>query len=308
LTCPPGSPEADLVWEAAHELAIRHSQKGRVWAAIGVDYRPCPRNCRFCSFGSDWGIVRDSDEWAIEQVTDAARQFTEQGAYWITVRTTQHYPLKRVCELAQSIRAHVGDAISLVVNTGEFSFEEAEQMHAAGYRVAYHVYRLREGTDTGINPAARLQTLENIRRSALQLAYLVEPVGVEHTAREIATEMVRARDFGATLTGAMARVPVPGTPLGELPPLPEEKLTHVVAVSRLVAGDTATDICVHPPTETAVAAGANVVVVETGAVPRDRQEMRQEWRGLTMDQALAMLARHYPGVEMPARKPEDKGD
>ena len=38
--------------------------------------------------------------------------------------------------------------------------------------------------------------------------------------------------------------------------------------------------------------GANVVVVETGAVPRDRKEAEAEWRGFSMEDAKNLFARH----------------
>ncbi|NLC57454.1 MAG: radical SAM protein [Armatimonadetes bacterium] len=296
LACPPGSPAAETIWEAARELALRHAREGRIWAAIGVDYCPCPQNCSFCSFGEKWGIVRDSHEWSLEQIVAAGKSFAAQGAAFITIRTTQHYPLEQVCGIAEALRAAIPGCPKLVINTGEFSAAEAEQLHAAGYSMAYHVFRMREGVDTGISAKARLATLNVIHRSPLDLAFLAEPVGPEHTPAEIATEMVRARDLDATLMGVMARVPVPGTPKAPLGALTPEQVAHAIAVSRLVAGTVADDICVHPLNELALQAGANAIVVETGAVPRDREEIAREWRGLTMDQAREILGRYYPTV------------
>ena len=86
--------------------------------------------------------------------------------------------------------------------------------------------------------------------------------------------MVRARDLGAVIMGAMARVPVPGTPKAHLGQISEEKLARIIAVSRLVGGEVAQEICVHPPSDAAVAAGANAVVVETGAVPASARRSR----------------------------------
>ena len=296
LEIPLGTEESRAIADAAHALALRQSRQGRIWTAIGVDYCPCPQNCSFCSFGSDWGIVQDSHEWTEEQVVDAAARFAAEGASWITIRTTQHYPLERVCSLARAMRERIPNCPTLVANVGEMSLEQAEMLYDAGYSVAYHVFRLREGTDTGIDAEERLRSLENIRRSRLGLAFLAEPIGPEHTAAEIAREMVRARDLGAVIMGAMARVPVPGTPKAHLGQIPEEKLARIIAVSRLVGGEVAQEICAHPPSDAAVAAGASAVVVETGAVPRDSEEIRKEWRGLTMAQAKQLLGRHYPSV------------
>ncbi|MEG6503635.1 hypothetical protein V6C07_11405, partial [Desulfovibrio sp. 1214_IL3152] len=49
------------------------------------------------------------------------------------------------------------------------------------------------------------------------------------------------------------------------------------------------DICVHPPTPEALAWGANVLVVESGAVPRADTESTEEWQGFTVRDALSML-------------------
>ena len=37
--------------------------------------------------------------------------------------------------------------------------------------------------------------------------------------------------------------------------------------------------------------GANVVVVETGAVPRDGEDAAGDWRGFTLREAVALLHR-----------------
>ena len=291
LSLHPESADARGVLAAAREAARRFSgNRGRVWAAIGVDYRPCPMNCKFCSFGERWGIVRSAGEWPPEQVAHQAREFWRQGAHWVTLRTTEHYSLDRLCEVAERVgpAAHAG--AELVANTGELDRSGAQRLHAAGFTTAYHVLRLREGVDTGLRPEVRLATLAAIRDSDLKLAHLVEPVGPEHTAEELAECLLRALGYGATLTGAMARVPVPGTPLADFGQIGDRALALVVAVSRLVAGPRASDICVHPPSLEGVRAGANVVVVETGAVPREMAEARGTWRSFSLPEAQGLLA------------------
>ena len=133
----------------------------------------------------------------------------------------------------------------------------------------------------------------------MKLAHLVEPVGVEHTAEEIADCLLQALAHGASLTGAMARVPVPGTPLAVHGPLPKRELAKIIAVTRVVAGPNATDICVHPSCREGVLAGANTVVVEMGAVPREMEEVRSEWRAFTLSEAKALLASAGYDLPMP---------
>ena len=274
LELPLGTDDSRAIAEAAHALALRHSRQGRIWTAIGVDYCPCPQNCSFCSFGVDWGIIRDSHEWTEEQVVDAAARFAAEGASWITIRTTQHYPLERVWP-AKAMRERIPNCPTLVANVGEMSLDQAEMLYEAGYSVAYHVFRLREGTDTGIDAEERLRSLENIHRSRLGLACLAEPIGPEHTAAEIAREMVRARPGrGDRVPWRACRFLAP--PRRTRADLGGETGAHYRGQSpgrrRGRAG-----ICVTPP-DAAVAAGANAVVVETGAVPR-REEIRRSGAG-----------------------------
>ena len=291
LSLDPETDAVEPVFEAAREAARRFSaNRGRVWAAIGVDYRPCPMNCKFCSFGERWGIIRSAGEWAPEQVVRQARELWQQGAHWITLRTTEHYSPAKLCDLAQKVRSATSRDAELVANTGEFDVVGARALREAGFTTAYHVFRLREGVDTGIRADARLATLAAIRDSDLKLAHLVEPVGPEHGSEELADSLFRALEFGASLTGAMARVPVPGTPLAHCGPVSDRALAHVVAVTRLIAGARATDICVHPPSPEGVRAGANVVVVETGAVPREMEEARGAWRAFSVSEAQGLLA------------------
>ena len=289
----------ESLYQAGREAARRFSRnQGRIWAAIGVDYQPCPMNCRFCSFGEAWGLVKSRMEWPPERVEAQAVEFADQGAHWITLRTTEDYSIDRLAELCRRVIQATQGRVEMVANTGELTVSQAEKLKAAGFATIYHACRLREGIDTVLSVETRLSTMKAVQDAGLKLAHLVEPIGVEHRPEEIADCLLQALAYGATLTGAMARVPVPGTPLADYGPLPERELAKVIAVTRLVAGPRATDICVHPPIRAGVMAGANTVVVETGAVPREMEEVRSEWRAFTLPEAKALLAE--AGYDLPA--------
>lgn len=142
---------------------------------------------------------------------------------------------------------------------------------------------MREGADTPFDPASRINTLEKIAASSLDLAYLTEPVGTEHTSEEIADSILSSIQVGAKLSGAMARVPVPGTPLYDNGQISEERLAQIIAVSRIAGGYNTPDICAHPPSKLAVEFGANVLVAETGTVPRDDKVMTEDWNGYSIE-------------------------
>ncbi|WP_291441576.1 radical SAM protein, partial [Desulfovibrio sp.] len=300
LHVPPTSQEATFLGRRAREMARAVvGNSGRVWSAIGVDCQPCSMNCGFCSFGEKWGLVPEPFEWPVDRIVETARKFVEQGARWVTLRTTEFYSLPKLLDLVRDLRRKVPGNYDVVVNTGEFGPEEASAMRAAGVTVVYHSLRLGEGCTTCFKVEDRLATLAAVRDSDIRLAHLVEPVGPEHSNEEIADVLLTALGHKAALCGVMARVNVRGTPCGDAAQaeLSSLRLAQIAAVTRLAGGVQTPDICVHPPTPEALAWGANVLVVESGAVPRADMESPEEWRDFTVRDALGMLleAGYDPG-------------
>ncbi|MDK2834115.1 MAG: hypothetical protein PWP63_1202 [Methanolobus sp.] len=286
LQIDPDSEDAEMLGEAARTVAIAVTgNSGSVWASVGVDYRKCAMNCDFCAFGRKWGLVREESERTSQEIIEIVRRFVSHGARWITLRTTQFYGVDRLIQVVRDIRASVPGKYEIVVNTGEFNEKEAVLLADAGTQMVYHTIRLREGINTRFKPEDRIATLASVNSSPLDLAYLVEPVGTEHTNEEIADIFLTAMKYNARLCGVMARVPLPGTPLSDLPQISERRHAQIVAVTRLAAGYHAPDICAHPPSRLAVEWGANVVVVETGAIPREGEDCKTEWHGFGLDTA-----------------------
>ncbi|NLI11729.1 radical SAM protein [Pelotomaculum propionicicum] len=286
LEIDPDSKAVEKLGESAREVASKFANnKGSVWASIGIDYQPCKMNCSFCSFGVKWGAITNRYQWGVDDIIQYTGKFVSEGAKWVTLRTTECFRTDNLCSLAKKVRSNVLGNYELVANTGELNDEKAKLLYESGFKVVYHSIRLREGIDTPFNVNERCKTLEAVRSSNLTLAYLVEPIGVEHSNEEIADVFLTAMRYGAKLTGAMARVPVSGTPLFKYGALPERRLAQITAVTRLGAGKYAPDICVHPPSKLAMEWGANVVVIETGAIPRDIKNIKNEWGGFDMSTA-----------------------
>ena len=280
------SKDVEILGKAAREVAaVVTGNSGSVWASIGVDYKKCAMNCDFCAFGRKWGIVKDESERSSREIIELVRQFVFHGARWITLRTTQFYGIERLTQVVRDIRTSVPGEYQIVVNTGEFNDTEAEILSGAGAQMVYHTIRLREGINTRFKHEDRIATLASVNSSPLDLAYLVEPVGIEHTNSEIADVFLTAMEYNARLCGVMARVPLPGTPLSDYPQISERRHAQIVAVTRLAAGYHAPDICAHPPSRLAVEWGANVVVVETGAIPRESADCKTEWHGFGLETA-----------------------
>lgn len=295
-----GSADDEYLRSAAREAAEKIAGgRGYIWCAVGMDYAPCSMNCKFCSFGEKWGIVREPRHVGQEEILSHVRQYAENGAAYVILRTTEFYDLDRLLGFIPEIRAKIPGGYAIVLNTGELDAAAASKAKAAGVYGVYHALRLREGTDTPFNPAERVATMKNASASGMTLISLVEPVGCEHTSAEIADDFLNAVECGAKICGAMARFPVEGTPLGGSARISDSRLAHVVAALRLSGGSQVRDICVHPATPEALESGANVMVVESGAIPRDSNFSESEWAGVGMERARNMLKEAGYAISLP---------
>lgn len=279
LSVPVGSDECAYLCRKANEVAhVLTHDTAYLWGAIGLDYAPCPKSCDFCSFGAAWHLIKEPKVFALPEILDQVREYVRCGVHFIVLRTTQYYPLERLCEYVRTIRQEVEGSYELILNVGEFNLEMANRLYESGVSGVYHAIRMREGTNTRFRVEDRLATLAAVKESPLKLIHLVEPLGLEHTNEEIADRFLGAVRYGAYISGVMARIPVVGTPLGNKPQMSDEQVAKVIAVLRLSGGDTVQNICVHPASDMALASGANVVVIETGAIPRDTDLAVTKWK------------------------------
>lgn len=276
--------------EANRRMRIYGKNKGFLWSAIGVDSALCNRNCKFCSHGAAWGVFNNPHELSTSEVLEHVARLSPYKPDWITLRTTQDYGIDRICRLVQEVRKAAPIETEIAVNTGEFGIDEAQKLKQAGVAVIYHTIRLREGTDTGLTIEDRIATLKAMQAAGLKMAALVEPLGPEHTDEEIVQAAFRLKQYDIRLGGVMARVPVPGTPLYDLGAVSEERQVRVIAMTRLVYGSEVDSICIHPPLADALKAGANTVVVESGAIPRDQSTSESTWRGFNPVDAHKLFA------------------
>ena len=260
--------------EASHILT---GSKAYMWGAIGLDYASCVANCKFCSFGLSWGLIEKESTYTIASIIEKVREYVDNHVHFIVLRTTQYYSLDTLIGYVRAIREDVKGDYEVVINVGEFDVEMANRLHENGVNGVYHAIRLREGIDTHFKIEERMSTLSAVNQSPLNLIHLVEPVGPEHSYEEIADRFLCSLEYGAYISGIMARIPVKGTPLGDTPRLSDEEIAKMIAVLRLSGGKTVKNICVHPASELAVQSGANVVVIETGAIPRDQALSSGKW-------------------------------
>jgi biotin synthase len=283
------------LWAEARKLTKqRDAGHGHLWAAIGLDYVPCKMGCKFCSFALPATSSTQKTELGIDQAEAQAIRFLKAGADYLVLRTSEAYSLERLCDLGRRLKPRIHPRGRLVANTGSQSADGWQQLRSAGFDGTYKTIRLREGIDTPFNRQQRLESILAAKAAGLEVYALVEPVGPEHTAEELAEAIFALRDLvKPALVGAMARVPVAGSSLARFGRVDETylaDLTAIIVLALLPALDQCRVVCSHPPSPWLVQAGANALVVEMGAIPRDSSFVETEWGRFTPDDALGLLS------------------
>lgn len=264
---------------------------GLVFGQIGFEVAPCPGKCKFCSISEEFTQF-ESSSMSDEDILVAADSFTSSGELFALALMAMHnYNFERVLQVVQLVRARIPQQTQIVINIGDFGLQQAEELKAAGVNGAYHLARLREGTDTTLDPECRKQTMGYIREAGLDLYYCCEPIGPEHTPEEMAEQILLGVDYGCFQHGAMRRVLIPGSPLAEYGQISELRLAQVTAVVTLAAlhCPELRSVGVHEPNLLGITAGANAIYAETGINPRDIEKETSGNRGLDISDCKRML-------------------
>jgi biotin synthase len=283
-----GSKEVYALMGTANRISrVQFKGKGENHLHIGVNVEPCPFNCRFCSLTEKAGIFSERIEFAERDIMSWARLAESRHADALNIMTTGTYSLNRLLDIAKMLSKEI--SVPLVANTRDITHREGEKLLEAGFVGAYHAVRLGEGRDTPFVRKKRINTITAIKDVGLLWMNCVEPVGPEHSIEEIAQLMVLAREHGATYSGVMRRINFPGSPFEPIGMISELELARMVAVSRLVMGDTPKAHCTHEPHVTSLIAGANLFFPEVGSSPRDRSADTGKGRGISVDRCRQMF-------------------
>lgn len=284
------SEEVAYMKERASELAhIISNNQASISGAIGVDMCSCDMNCKFCSFGTEWGLVTEDVKFEKEEIIEMVREYVEAGATTITLRSTEFYEMSVLTEWLKDIREAVPGSYLINLNVGEMTPAMAEAAYQAGATSAYHVIRMREGIDTPFDPELRKRTIKAIGDSPLRYGTCVEPLGIEHSSEEIAEKIVENISYEPWSLSCMARVNVPGTPFEGMEEISKERMLHILATIRLVSGSHIHCCGIHPAIPEALYAGGSSFTVERGANPRDTEFNEKVWKGFTVEEACTLI-------------------
>lgn len=293
LRYPAASPEAAMTRAVADSVSRRRfAGQAMLLGQIGIATDECPGGCGFCVFGQGHALF---DVTALDraELLQRSKAFADSGQLYALFLMTMHdFDREALLDDVAAVRAAIPAQTRLVANIGDCEREYWRDLREAGLSGAYHVLRLREGTDTSLDPAARKSTIAALRDEGLDWYYCCEPIGPEHTPEELVEQMFFGLDHECFQHAAMRRVCQPNLPLAVHGQISELRLAQVVAVVTLAmqASPSLRSIAVHEPNVLGLCSGANTVYAETGANPRDTAADTAGHRGLDVNGAAAMVA------------------
>ena len=223
------------------------ASRAEIHAQLAVNLAPCPRDCMFCSFAVANNIFRSSVVISPEEAALQARQFEKDGANAIYVMATATFDMGRFLELSQEVRRNLRPESVLIANVGDEYANNASSLVEAGFQGVYHALRLREGIDTTINPARRIESIKAFQAVGLPVGTCVEPIGPEHSSEELADMILFTASINPAFSGAARRISIPGTALAARGMISELHMAQIAAVTRLAMPRSVKGNCSHEP-------------------------------------------------------------
>jgi biotin synthase len=266
LAFPENSLEAVLLRNTANAVSrMRFGNRALLLGQIGVDMAPCDGDCAFCFFAKSHTSIQAAT-LSTEEIIARSHRFAAGGAQGIFLMTMHRFGFEWFRDLCAKLRKSIPAHLEILANVGDLNVSQFKELRAVGVSGAYHVCRLKEGRDSCMTPAERIATIEDIIESGLDWYNLCEPIGPEHTPRELAKQIWLGVDMPCRQHGAMQRFPVPGSPLYKHGQVSLARLGQIVAVVTLAtaANKNTTSIAVNVSNIVGLFSGANAFFPEAG--------------------------------------------
>jgi biotin synthase len=290
------SAEAGEVRSACSTLwRKKKKNSAMILAQIGIDVKPCPADCEFCSFGEGHTSFKPTymDESEVAARTKNLAQHNDlYGLFLMAMHTYDLDRYLRIVEVAKRALQEAGSPSTQIwANVGDTDRSAFEEMKAAGVSGVYHVCRLGEGKYTKLEPTERIKTMHTVLEAGLQLYTCLEPVGPEQSPEELTENLFIGLELPVLQHAAMRRVAVPGSPLARYGQISNLRLSQLVATVGLAAlGNPSIQwLGVHEPHEGSCFAGANSIFAESGVNPRDTAADTAMNRGFDMARCRKLL-------------------
>jgi biotin synthase len=235
-------PFMDLIWRA-QETHRQHFDANAIQrsALLSVKTGGCSEDCGYCSQSARYSTdVARERLMPVDEVVAAARTAKEKGASRFCMGAAWRGPkendLEKILDMVREVKAL---GLQTCVTLGMLKEGQAEKLKAAG--LDYYNHNLdtdREFYGQVIKSHThdeRLDTLEQAREAGLNLCS-GGIVGMGESRKNRAALLTQLANLPKPPESVPINhlVPVPGTPLGELPPLDPFEFVRTIAVARVM--------------------------------------------------------------------------
>ena len=169
---------------------------GEIGVQIGVIVGPCYVDCGFCNFAYSTTEVEDYT-MSPSELERYLRTVTKDGVVsTVSLMTIHNFDFDDYLNLVETARSILPEEVKICSNTGDLEPHEAKELKKAGVSVSYHAVRLGESIENRLEPIDRNSTIKNLIDAGIDVATGVEPIGPEHSAKEIAESYYHAMKIG----------------------------------------------------------------------------------------------------------------
>lgn len=231
------SPESYYLQWGSHEL-IQRASGGRalLYSQIGIDANPCPGNCWYCSFAAKNNDWKDKAEVPLDQIVEYSRILDDAGVHMISLMTTANYDFQQYLDVISAVRETIKPNVGIMVNTGDFDYDQAVKLKEAGGDIVYHAVRVGEGKITSIPLEKRWDTVHAAIDAGLRISSGIEPMYHGADIEEAVQRMYQIAELDPICSGIGELVCVEGTPMENYENITKEERRILDSVWHLVAG------------------------------------------------------------------------
>lgn len=238
-------PCRELMARALEIKLVRRGKSLSLCSIINAKSGQCSEDCRFCTQSAHFKT--DTPVYPLktaEEIVAAARQAKKDGATHFSIVTSGRAitgrSLPAVADLIASIRDQVD--IRVCASLGMATRQDLQALQQAGLsRYHHNLETSREFFPAIVTThtfAERVATIQAARQAGLEVcAGGIIGLGESETDR-ISLALTLA-ELGVESVPLNILIPLPGTPLAEITPLPIQEILRAIALFRLILPDAA---------------------------------------------------------------------
>lgn len=233
----------------ADELADAADKVRRCWSGNNIDTCSivnarsgrCPEDCKWCaqSCRHHTGVAEYSiipEEKALEAARINARRGVRRFSLVTSGRKVTSADIDKFCDIYRKVGSETG--LYMCASMGLLGLEELKKLKESGVRR----YHCNLETSASFFPtlctththADKLRTIALARSVGMEIC-CGGIIGMGENMRQRLELAREARDAGATSIPVNILIPIPGTPLESVPPIPEDEILRTVALFRMIA-------------------------------------------------------------------------